>query len=314
MESRLQSLSSNPTLRNFAKDSSQAAIRRVARYLAPFVEVPDVSGYYKAYDSKHRYKRPITRRTPGQPATRLGFEATDPRYNLEPHALDFPIPISAGMSQETALQHAMYGASLLADASALDHEAETIELAVSTVGAGTDHNFASSGVDPVALIDKAIRDVMLLAKNGAGIKVLFGADAFLNFRNNANVRGRITAGKAGAKNGSGQVSINIEDVSGLLFGRPQVELALMVEDTAAEGLEEDIEFLLGTAILIFASNDTPNTMDPSWLKTFVPMSGFMVPGIYRTPDDRDEVLKMDWAMQLQATNPAAAVRLNGNAS
>lgn len=312
--SRFQSLSSNPTLRNFAKDSSQASIRKVSRFLAPLVEVPDVSGYYKVYNSKHRYKRPKTKRTPGQPATRLGFDATDPKYNLVPHALDFPIPISEGMSEETMLHHAMYGAGLLADASGLDHEAETIELAVATVGNGTDHNFASSGVDPVALIDKAIRDVMLLAKNGAGVKVLFGADGFLNFRNNANVRGRITAGQARGKNGSGQVSVGIEDVSGLLFGNPKVELAMMVEDTAPEGKDEDIEFLLSTAILIFASNDTPNTFDASWLKTFVPMSGFMKPGVYRTQDERDEVLKMDWAMELAATNPEAAIRLNGNAS
>jgi hypothetical protein len=312
--SRFQSLSSNPTLRNFAKDASQASIRKVARFLAPLVPVPDATGYYKVYDSKHRYKRPITRRTPGQPATRLGFEATDPKYNLIPHALDFPIPLTTGMSDETMLHHAMYGAGLLADASGLDHEAETIDLAIATVGAGTDHNFASDAVDPVKLLDAAIRSVMLLAKNGASIKVLFGTDGFINFRNNAKVQGRITAGKAGAKNGSGQVSIGIEDVSGLLFGNPKCELAMMVEDTAPEGKDENIAFLLGTAILVFASNDAPNTFDASWLKTFVPMGGFMVPGVYRTQDDRDEVLKMDWAMELAATNAPAAIRLNGNAS
>lgn len=312
--SRLSSLSSNPTLRNFAKDSSQAAIRKVARFIAPFVEVPDITGQYKSWDAKHRYKRPKTVKVPGQPATMLGFEATDPTYRLTPHALDFPIPNAKGMSDEMLLHHAMYGTSLLADSSALDHEGEVIDLAIATVGNGTNSNFASDAVDPVKVLNDAILSVMKLAKNGAGIKVLFGATGFLNFISNVNVRGRVTAGKAGAKNGNGLVNIGIEDVSALLFGNPKCELAMMVQDTAAEGKAESIDFMLGTAILIFASNDAPNTFDASFMKTFVPMKGFMVPGTYTTTDERDDVLKMDWSMQVIATNSPACVRINGNAS
>lgn len=310
--SRLSSLSSNPTLRNFAKDSSQAAIRRVANFLAPRVEVPDVTGYYKEYSAKHRYRRPKTRRSLGEPATRIGFEATDPQYRLIPHALDFPVPIVPGMSEESAMHHAMYGTALLADIGGLDHEAEVIGTALDILGEGTDKNFV--GGDPVKDLDEAILATMKLAKNGAPIKVLFGATAFLRFRNNSNVRGRITAGQRGAKNGSGQVSVGIEDVSSLLFGAPQVDVCLMVEDIAPEGKAEDIEFLLDEAVIVFASNDTPNSYDPSFMKTFVPMGGFMVPGVYRTQDDRDEVLKMDWTMQVIATNPEAATRINAKTS
>ena len=38
--SRFTNLSSDPLLRNFAKDASQAAIRPIADFLAPRVEVP----------------------------------------------------------------------------------------------------------------------------------------------------------------------------------------------------------------------------------------------------------------------------------
>lgn len=307
--SRLSTLSSNPTLRNFAKDASQNAIRKVARFLAPLVECPDVTGKYKIYNSEHRYKRPETRRALGDRATRIGFTATDANFNLVPHALDFAIPKIAGMSEETLMNYAQYGTQLLADASALDHEAEVIAAALAAAGSGTDSNFASSGVDPIALLDAAIMTTYKAAKNGAGVKVLFGADALVNLKNNANVRGRFVTG---AKNGI--IAPSLKDIQGLLVTNPECEVSMYVQDTAAEGVSESISFLLSTGILIFASNSAPNTMDPSFMKTFVPMGGFMVPGSYTTEDQRDEVLKMDWTAEVAVTNSAAVTRINGNAS
>jgi len=313
--SRLTDLSSNPTLRNFAVDASQSAIRPVANFLAPRVEVPDVSGKYKVYDAKHRYKRPNTRRRLGERATLIGFEASDASYNLEAHALDFPVPVTEGISPETAMQHAQYGTTLLADAAGLDHEAEVIELAIATVGAGTDSNFASTSVDPIAVLNTQIVNVIKAAKNGASIKVLFGATGFLNLISNEKVKGRFVGGSGGAKKGGTSVVIpSMEDISNMLFGNPQCELSMMVEDSAAEGITESIDFLMSTAILIFASNDQPNTMDPSFMKTFVPMGGFMVPGTYRSQDERDEFLKMDWTTEPKVTNSEAVVRVNGNNS
>lgn len=309
-ESRLQSLSSDPVLRNFARDASQSAIKRIANFLAPRVEVPDVTGKYKQYDSKHRYKRPKTRRETGDRATRIGFTAKDKSFNLESHALDFPVPISKGMSKETAMHHAQYGSTLLADAGALDHEAETIELAIDTVGAGTDVDFAAANLDPIKRINAEIKEVIKSAKNGAPIKVLFGADVFLEIIDNPNTLSRFVGGNGTAKKGAALQAPDLSDIQKMLFSNPKCELSLYVEDQAEEGLEEDIEFLLSNQVLIFASNDSPNTMDPSFMKTFVPMGGFMVPGVYRTEDDRDEVLKMDWTMQIIATNTAAASRLN----
>ncbi len=88
----------------------------------------------------------------------------------------------------------------------------------------------------------------------------------------------------------------------------------MVQDTAAEGVAESISFLLDAAILIFACNGTPNTMDPSFMKTFRLMGKWMTPGSYLTEDGRDEVLKMDWYGKKVVTNSAACVRLNANAA
>jgi hypothetical protein len=308
--SRLQDLSSNPTLLNFAKDASQGAIRRIADFIAPRVEVPDITGQYKSYNAANRYKRPVTLRKAGQKATQIGFDATDPSYNLRPHALDFPIPIINGMSDVMQQHHYRYGTQLLADIGGLDHEAEVINAALAAVGAGTNIDLASTSVDPLKELSDDILDVMKLAKNGAGIKVLFGATALNELTNNALVRQRFVSGGGRAAKGAALAMPTLQDISSLLFGNPQCEVSLYVEDSAPEGVAEDIDFMLDNQVLIFASNDQPNTMDASFMKTFVPMSGFMTPGVYRTEDDRDEVLKMDWTLQVITTNAPAAKRRN----
>jgi hypothetical protein len=308
---RLRDLSTNPTIVNFAQDASQAAIRKIANFLAPSVEVPSMTGQYKIFDAKHRYKRPNTRRSNDGRATRIGFTAQDAWYNLEPNALDFPIPNIEALDDAAVLNYAKYGATLLADSSGLAHEGETIDKALAAVGAGTDYNFTSGGVKPIDLIDAAVLAVKKLAKNGATIKVLFGTTAFLRTRQNADTKARFTGGKGGAaQGGASVVTPQLADMSGLIFTNPAVEMSDMVEDKAAEGLAEDIQFMLDEAILIFASNDVPNTMDPSFMKTLRLMGQWMVPGSYESEDRRDNILKMDWHEQILVTNAPAAIRIN----
>ncbi len=304
MPNRIQSLGTNPVLRNFARDASQAAIRKVADFIAPGVEVPTLTGKYKLYDAKHRYKRPDTRRSPNGAVTRLGFTASDATFALEPKALDFPITNIETLNDEGLLNQARYGTTLLADAAGLDHEAEVIEKALASVGAGTDANFEANGYDPIKVIDALILDVIKIVKNGAGVRVLMGPTAELRLKNNAAVLGRFNGVAKSLKVPSRQ------DIQAMLVTQPEVEVAMMVQDTAAEGAAEAISFLLDDAILIFGCNPTPNTTDASFMKTLRLMGGWMKPGSYKSTDERDDVLKMDWIDQVLITNATACKRLN----
>jgi hypothetical protein len=310
MSTRLRSIGSNPTIRNFARDASQAAIRKVALFLAPTVEVPTLTGQYKVYDAKNRYKRAKTLRGTDGKATRIGFTADDANYNLVPRALDFPIPNAEAFNADELQNMAQYGTSLLADAAGLDDEAETIDLALATLGAGTDVNFLATNFDPIAYLDGKIKDVMKAAKNGAPVRILFGVSALERLKNNASVISRFN-GVPGAKTFK---IPEMADISAMLLGKPECEVAFMVQDTAAEGVAESISFLLDAGIIIFACNATPNTMDPSFMKTFRLMGQWMKPGSYLTEDERDEVLKMDWYGKKVVTNSAAAIRINANAT
>ena len=308
---RIQQLAATPLLTNFAITASQKAIRPVGQFIAPLCEVPDATFRYKVYTDKNRYRVPDTKRQPGGKVTRLGFSATDATAILEPNALDFPIPNINGLSDEQIQFAIMEGQGILADSSALALESEIVTAAqvaalASPLTKAVD--FSDDGVDPVAQLDALIKSVMKSAKNGAPVKILFGAQKFLDFRNNKNVKSRfIVGGGGGAKAGgnTGVISPSIGDVGTLLWTNPEVQCSMMVVDNGADGAAENIQFILDTMVIVFASNSTPNRMDPSFMKTFAPMGGFFKPGNYQTEDQRDQVLKMDWSTLPSVTNSAA---------
>lgn len=303
--SRLASLTSNPTLRNYAQGAAQQAIRPVANFLAPAVPVPTMIGKFKSYSAKNQFKVPETKRGLGGKAVRIGFDATDGTYNCEPHALDFPIDNLEKLEGDQLMNTARYGATLIADVASLAHEIKVINAAVTAGGAGTDIDFGDDAVDPVKVIDGYIRTVMLAAKNAAKIKICLGLGAWLDIKNNAKVLGRLTVGVKG-----GLKSVSLEMFSSMLLGEPQCELAIAVQDTAVEGKDASMSFVLDQKVLIFASNDTPTTLDPSFMKTFRLDGQWMVPGSYPTEDGRGEVLKLDWSEDVQVTNSAVIEMLN----
>lgn len=310
-ESRLAQMATSPLLQNFAITTSQKAIRPVGQFIAPICEVPDLTFRYKIYTEANRYKVPITKRQPGSPATVLGFSADDGSAVLEPNALDFPIPNVDGLSDEGLQYSIMEGQSVLADASALALESEIVSTAqtaaiASPLSAAAD--FTNNSVDPIALLDALILAVTKAAKNGAAVKILFGTTKFKQFRNNAHVRSRYIVAANGGKGGGssvGNVSPNIDDVGGLLITNPEVQMSMMVVDQAAAGIAANIQFLLDTVVIVFASSGTPNRMDPSFMKTFARMGGFFRSGSYTSVDQRDQVLKMDWTTLPKVTNTAA---------
>lgn len=308
-ESRIAQLATSPLLANFAISASQNAIRKVGSFIAPLCEVPDLNFRYKKYTELNRYRVPNTKRQPGAKATVLSFSGDDLSLTLEPNALDFPIPNIKGLSDEGLKYSMMEAQSVLADASglALENEIVTIAQTAALASALTVAiDYTDDTVDPIALLDAMILNVKKSAKNGAPIKILFGTTKFKQFRNNKNVKSRFIVSNRGASAaGVGVVAPTIDDVGSLLITNPEVQMSEMVIDQSAPGVAENIQFLLDTVVIVFASNATPNRMDPSFMKTFAPMGGFFTSGSYTTEDQRDQVIKMDWTTLPAVTNTAA---------
>lgn len=294
-------------IREFALGAAQRAINPVADFIAPTVNVPTSVGKYKSYTEKHRFKIPNTRRDPGGRAVTLGFEAADLTYSCIPHAIDFPVDILE--DQETAALENMLqeGAQAIAEVAGLEHEKTVIDAAVGAAGAGIDKTWNSSA-DPVDDVDTQILNVIKAAKYGSlmGVGVLFGATAWKIFKNAAGVRAKFVVGTGGKS-----LAIPTEEIASQLFlGNPKVRTSLMVADSAAEGISENVSFLLDSKVLIFARTDAPTRRDPSFMKTFRLMGKWMVPGSYTREDGRAEVAKFDWSEDVKVTNSAAVKMLN----
>jgi len=309
----LSDISASPTLREYAQGAAQDAIMPVADFLAPTVEVATSVGRFKRYTEKNRFRIPNTLRTLGGRASELRFEATDATYNCEPHALDYPVDNLEQLEAEGLEDMLREGVTAVAEVAALSHEASVINAALAAVGAGTDKTWNATA-DPVADVDDAILSVIKAAKYGSlmGVGVLFGATAWSIFKNQDKVRGRFVVGNGSGK-ASGKLGLAVptEDSAGQMFiGTPEVKTSYMIYDTAPEGKDESISFLLDSTILIFARKTAPSRRDPSFMKTFRLMNKFMVPGSYVRDDGRVEVAKFDWSEDVQVTNSTACVRLN----
>lgn len=309
--SKLSSISAKPTMREYAQGAAQRATAPVADFLAPTVPVATSTGQFKVYTEKDRFHLPETRRAIGGRAATIAFDATDATYNCAPHSLDYPVDNLEQLEEAQLENRLQEGATACAEIAALVHEKTVIDKALTAAGAGTDSNFTSGSVDPVAVLDAAILSVLKAAKYGSlmSVGVLFGATAFLRFKNNSNVRGRFVTG---SKNQV--VNPSIQDASAILLGNPETRASFMVYDSAANGVAENIEFLLDTAILVFARMANPTRRDPSFMKTFRLMGQFMVPGTYMRDDGRVEVAKYDWSEDVQVTNSSAIVRINATAA
>jgi hypothetical protein len=313
--SRLSSISTDPTLRQFAQGAAQNAIMPVADFMAPTIEVATSVGRYKVYSEKHRFHIPETLRTLGGRASELRFDVTDATFNCEPHALDYPVDNLEQLEADGLENMLREGAVAVAEVAALAHEKTVIDAALSAVGAGTGKTWNSSA-DPVSDIDDSILSVIKAARYGSlmGVGILFGATAWKIFKNQTNVRGRFVVGNGTAKSGLG-LAVPTEASAGQMFlGTPEVRTSYMIYDPAPEGVAANPAFLLDSSVLIFARRNQPTRRDPSFMKTFRLMGQYMVPGSYTRDDGRVEVAKFDWSEDVKVTNSAACVRLNISAT
>jgi hypothetical protein len=293
-------------LKEYAQGAAQEAIQPVAEFLAPTVPVATSVGRYKVYDEKNRFHIPNTLRGMGGRAVELSFNVTDATYNCAPHALDFPVDNLESQEEANLENMLQEGATMIAEVAGLAHEKAVIDLALSTLGSGTNTTFTGANDDPVNSIDTQILAMIKAAKYGSlmGIGVLFGASAFKAFKNSSNVRSRfVTAG------GNSIPNVTPELASSLLIGSPDVRVSYMVYDNAAEGITASMNFVLDKDVLVFARKPQPTRRDPSFMKTFRLTGAFMVPGSYQRDDNRVSVAKFDWSEDIKGVNSSAGVRL-----
>lgn len=303
---RLQAVSSDPVMREFAQGAATQSASAIAEYIAPTVNVARPTGKIKIYDSKHQFRVPDTRRGLSGRAVEIGYDVSDMPYDLEPNAIDYPVDKLEQLAQDD-LQNVFREAAIeCADIGNLSHELQVVNAALAATGAGEAANWDSK-TDPIKIIDRAVLDVRKAAKMGSlmNIRIAMGAEFWLFLKGHPLVRSNFVVGNSKA----GNTTTPTEDAFGqLIIGKPEVRVSFMVFDDAAEGLPENIKFVLDSSMLVFAAKTIPTRRDPSFMKTLRMMGQWMVPGSYDRDDGRVGVVKMDWFGKAFVSNPNAAKR------
>ncbi len=305
----ISTVSSNPTLREYAQGAARQAIDPVAEFVSPTVEVSSSLGKFKIYDEKNRLYIPNTLFTPGGKATVLQFEKSDGNYNCDHHAIDIPTDDIEEMEEADLVATVQENSDDAADIAALAHAKQVIDMAYANA-ANTAKTWNTSA-DPIADLNAQIKAV-LKAGRGIGVRVLFGVDAWEIFMNHSKVAGKFIVGNG--KSGAAYAIPNHESAGSLLLGNPETHCSFMVHDANPQGQDPDIQFISGSKILIFAAKARPTRRDPSAMKTFRLRGRWMKPGTYRREDDRGTVTKMDWSEDTQVGNAAALKTLTISAS
>jgi hypothetical protein len=335
MESTIAQISGSPLVTGYAQDRSHKSLKKTGMFIAPFCQVASARFHYKVYDARARFRRSDTKFNLQGQVTQLNFGGTDVYQELVPHALDLPmrdlLSFDAFTDQEVSWMM-MEGIDVLSDASALDLEAEQVNLATNGVAAanqwtldatagGTTNSTYDPINDPNYGLDQAVRTVKLAAP-GLPVRIAVGNGAFLDLKRNSNIRSKFIVG-GDSEGGVGAYSLSERQLSSLILGSPELMSADMVQDSgtigtqaananSTPGMSAPLNFILDHEILVFACNPTPNRMDASFMKTFSPFSGFFKPGTYTRPDGRGQVAKMDWITLPLVTNPQAAVSIITN--
>lgn len=297
--SKLANIAAKATVRQYAQGAAQNMVKNtIGNFLAPGVDVATMTGNYKIYSEKSRYRVPNTRRAPGQNAVQIGWDATDGTFNCAPNAIDCPVDIIEQMAEEMLESAYKEAADLVAEVAALSHETDVINKATasaasSTITLGADTNLISD-------FDDAVLDIMKASGFGGSlcVRFLWGASAWKKAKNHKSI--------IDALSDTGLKVPSLETMKNLILGNPENRCTFAVKDTAPEGKAKNLDFLLSNKVLIFVANDNPTRRDPSFMKTFRLSGGWMKSGTYQSPDGRAEIAKMDWSEDVKVTNSLAA--------
>jgi hypothetical protein len=296
---KLSVLSGRPTVQTYAQGRAREETGEIADFIAPTVEVTKHTGKYKEYGKKNRFKLPETLRGLGGPATVLSFDREDKDFNAAPHALDVPLD-DIEIDEEEGENLLMEAADESASIGGMSHEKGVIDLAVasatSVAGAGA---LTNPDFDPVAAWNQIIIAVYLAAGGGSKMEIGIVIDpmTIVAFFANKMVKGYFP--------GIDTIAPTLDNMKKLFVGNTTTKISFLATDVEPAGKAARMAFALQSKVLIFARNGNPTRRDPSFMKTFRVRNRWMKPGTYRKADDRGEVVKMDWSMDVKCANTEA---------
>ena len=300
------------TLNQFAKGLFQTTADPLADFLSPVVVTGAAEFTIIDYAKRSAFQVPSAKRAIGGDSTAVVTDGERVSISLQPYALHDIID-----NHELDKATTGEGSRILREARVMNLVSQAgnsrLKEVLTTMRAGVSATAEvwSSGEDPVADIDaqmKTIGDAIGMLPN----RVVFSLGAWSIFKNQANVRGRITAGNSKTKD----AVVMLSD-AGSLFLNPdtQVQLSTVVNDSKLNATTSKSNALTDTnaEVWIYYSAPNANTFDASAFKTFrVRANPFGAVRVVRK--DFGEKHIVEWTEAAYVNNASAAARLTVTAS
>lgn len=305
MGSLIASLSSNPTLNTYIAGAGEQAKSAVADFIAPDVPVPTLMGKYKKWKAKEKLVIPETRRAMGSEGTFIDLTLDGATYDCSPHALNVGVDFQEETESNVVVNLIQAKARTAASLGGMAHEKRVLDKMLSGATAGDAIDTTSTSTDVIKILNAQLLAVIKGAKGwGADmeLRVLFGAGALYKVANHSSVLARY---KQQSKSG-GFVAPTVSDIASMLMLAANAQVSLMVQDVNNNVDAEDVEFMLGDKVLVFASTPNPTDYDTSFMKTFRLMGQFMTPRYWAAPSGRQNFAGFDWSEDIQVGNASAS--------
>lgn len=249
----------------------------IADRIFPLVTVGKQSDLFYQFQQSDLWRVPDTTRAPMTAAKRVNFNVASQTYYAKNYALATGIPIEDAINADQMLSLRENKGKFLVDILALDYENRVASLVCNTSNVGTFCALAiASGTagstgcwdaataSPIVDIDNAIQRV----RDASGYlpnNIVFGWLAWQKFRRHANVRAQLFPSAGGTTPSGGVVQPNM--VSGL-FDIPNVSVAGVMRNTAAEGLAQSLADIWGPHVAVFYTPPRPSREVPSFGYSF----------------------------------------------
>ncbi|MDB6133306.1 MAG: hypothetical protein JWM59_1549 [Verrucomicrobiales bacterium] len=296
----------NSTLTTYAQGYSvDIASQSTAAFIAPWVVTGRASGQFKKYDEKASFAIYKTDRGIGENRQRIVFGATDPYFNARPHGLEIP---TDDFEQEQAgvtgdrfpLMQAKIRTLIAAAYRSREYNVwAAIKAAKTATGSiGVWSNAANDPIKEINTEIQAIADATGMLPN----RMVMSLSAWATVMDHAKVIAR--------RSGVSQDGVTYSDFAKMLLNpQIQIKVGMIPYDTTARGIAVSKSNIIGAEVFIFVGNDNPDTLDPSFAKSFSTYGrGVDQVKTYREKELM-EIAAVDWSEDIQVVSPLSGRRI-----
>lgn len=292
------------TYNSYLTELAQAAVAdekdSISTLLFPMVKVPTAVGSYKKRDISNAFRSYDTLLARGNSAKSIDVNAEEAFYSAKPHGLKVST-WKFDMEQDGGAEERESNLQDLLSSQLVSREVEAVRIFKAgipvTSGAG---NWSAADSNPVVELNSLI---LQINKSIARMPthIVMGLAAWAKLQTNAKILSRI---------GGIDVDVTVERVQRMLvYPGINIVVANMPYQPAARGVKGELDYVMGSDVFCFYTQDAPTRNDLSVAKDFT-----LTPGgpEVLTHEDEEKMEMVDtlyWSSDRKVTCPAAGARL-----